>query len=413
MSSTSVVPRGADRIAWQVACGLLLALAVSVVAVLIYGYAYSGSDVQVYHQGGASILDGVNPYDFTQDFNQKFIYTPFAAIAFVPLSPLPLSLAMGAWTLIAMLCLAGVLWRIIGRLGVASRGRQATWTLVGMVAVLPLTPVVFELWVGQIEIILMAVVFASLTTRSPRWRGYGVGIAAGIKLTPLIFIPYLLLTRQFRTAGQAVIGFLGTILVGFAVIPGASWSYWKGMFVDMSRMLPDNNQFLNQSIRGLLERLPTEATHGTGPWLLVAGLVGAAGLAVATWAHRRGEEITGILACAITGVLCSPLSWGHHWVWCVPVVVLCFHRAWRNGSPRQQLGAVAVWLAFASGTIWIFNPNLDYQSFWSIVFTNQLIVIGLALLATLAVLLWRGDRRARTPAPSAEPAPAELVTTSS
>jgi hypothetical protein len=47
MSSTSVVTRGADRIAWQVACGLLLALAVSVVAVLIYGYAYSGSDVQV------------------------------------------------------------------------------------------------------------------------------------------------------------------------------------------------------------------------------------------------------------------------------------------------------------------------------------------------------------------------------
>jgi alpha-1,2-mannosyltransferase len=406
MTSVSIVPPRADRITWQVTCGIALAFAVAVVGTLFYGHLFAGSDLEVYHQGGGSILQGVSPYDFTQAYNQKFIYTPFAAVVFVPFAPLPLNLTMGLWTFITMLCLEGVLWRVIGRLGVASRGRRATWTVVGTAAMLPLTPVLFEFWVGQIEILLMALVLADLTAKSDRWRGYGVGIAAGIKLTPLIFIPYLLLTRRFRAAGQAVIGFVATILVGFAVMPGASWSYWHGTFVDMSRMLPDNDQTLNQSIRGFLERLPTQGTHGVGPWLVVGGLFAVAGLAVAVWASRRGEELTGILACAITGVLVSPLSWAHHWVWCVPVVALCCHRAWRNGSRRQRVGAAAVWLAFASSSVWIFDP---VAGFWTVVFTNQLIVIGVALLATLAVLLWRNDHRVRVAPQPPDVVPAEPV----
>jgi len=134
-----------------------------------------------------------------------------------------------------------------------------------------------------------------------------------------------------------VLGFLGTILVGFVVIPGVSWSYWHGTFLDLPRMLPDDTQILNQSLRGLLERLPTQGTHGVGPWL-VAGLVGIAGLSVAVWASRRGEELAGILACALTGVLVSPLSWGPHWVWCAPVVAPI-----ARGATVSRRGSSAQW----------------------------------------------------------------------
>lgn len=402
MTSVAQRPQRPDRVAWQVASGVLLAVAVAVAATFLYGHLFWGSDLEVYHQGGASILHGVSPYDFTQTNNQQFIYTPFAAVVFVPFAWLPLNLALGVWTLIAMLCLEATVWLVLGHLGGMTRGRRATWTVVGTAAMLPLTPVMFELWTGQIELLLMLLIVADLTRRSERFRGYGVGIAAGIKLTPLIFIPYLLLTRRFRAAGQAVIGFVGTIAVGFAVMPGASWSYWHGTFFDMSRMLPDNNEFLNQSLRGLLDRLPYQAMHGTAPWLLVAGLVGVAGLALAVWASRRGEEMTGVLTCAITGVLVSPLSWEHHWVWCVPVVVLCAHRAWRNRSGVQKVGAGAVWLGFAASSGWIVQLCLllpaAFVGFWSVVFTNQLIAIGLVLLCTLAILLWRNDRRAATTA---------------
>ena len=46
-----------------------------------------------------------------------------------------------------------------------------------------------------------------------------MGIAAGIKLVPLIFIPYLLLTRRFRQAAVAAAAFAATVAAGFIVLP--------------------------------------------------------------------------------------------------------------------------------------------------------------------------------------------------
>ena len=58
------------------------------------------------------------------------------------------------------------------------------------------------------------------------------GIAAGIKLTPLIFVPYLLVTRKWREAAGCVGGFLATVAVGFIVLPHDSSKWWlHGMVI--------------------------------------------------------------------------------------------------------------------------------------------------------------------------------------
>ena len=74
-------------------------------------------------------------------------------------------------------------------------------------------------------------------TRASRWwKGLGVGIAAGIKLVPLIFIPYLLLTRRFRQAGMAAAGFAATVAVGFTLLPADSGKWWlRGLFFNGGR----------------------------------------------------------------------------------------------------------------------------------------------------------------------------------
>jgi hypothetical protein len=100
-------------------------------------------------------------------------------VIFVPLAWFPLNIAMGLWTLIGMLCLETVIWRVFGRLGGLSRNQRATWTVVAIVAALPLTPAVFEVWTGQVEPLLMVLIVVDLTARSERLRGYGIGIAAG------------------------------------------------------------------------------------------------------------------------------------------------------------------------------------------------------------------------------------------
>ena len=64
-------------------------------------------------------------------------------------------------------------------------------------------PVAYTLHLGEINLILAALIGTDLLRREDgAWRqGAGTGLAAGIKLTPLIFVAYLALTGRLRAAG--------------------------------------------------------------------------------------------------------------------------------------------------------------------------------------------------------------------
>lgn len=155
-----------------------------------------------------------------------------------------------------------------------------------------------------------------------RWpTGILIGIASAIKLTPAIFIIYLLVTGRTRSAIRAAIVTVMLTVAGFIVAPADSARFWlQGNFADTAWMIHpiSVDDVSNQSLNGALLRL-----FGHVPVLsLIVGLVTACiGLAVAVIAHRRGEPVAGMLACAITGLLVSPLSWHEHWVWIVPVLM--------------------------------------------------------------------------------------------
>ena len=159
--------------------------------------------------------------------------------------------------------------------------------------------------------------------------GIGIGLAAGVKLTPLIFIPYLLLTRKYRQAAVASGVFVATVALGYAVLPKDSGTYWvHGLFLKANRIV-----FLgtrgNQSLRGAVTRLAGSVTSGTAPWIAAAILVVIAGLIAAAVLYRAGHPVPGMLACALTGLLVSPLSWDHHWVWVAPAIALLAHQGAR------------------------------------------------------------------------------------
>lgn len=66
-------------------------------------------------------------------------------------------------------------------------------------------------------------------------------------------------------------------------------------------------------------------------WLLCAGVVAVAGLWAAQLAHRHGRHLLSLTVCGLTAPMVSPFSWGHHWVWVVPLLVLCLDQAVRWG----------------------------------------------------------------------------------
>src|SRR4029077_11802972 len=247
-----------------------------------------------------------------------------------------------------------------------------------------LEPVAMTLFFGQINLVLLALVVGDLALPDRiKGKGIGIGLAAGIKLTPLIFIPYLLFTRRVKAAVVSALTFAVTVGLGFALLPHASAVYWGGQFARPSKHFHLDNQSLN----GVILRLTHAGPDAHAYWLVAAGVVGIAGLATSILASRRGHELLGPVACAATGLLVSPVSWSHHYVYVVPALVLAAYGPRRLGY--RILGAALVvglfgWWPLPIGNQGGYDPNA------------QLLPRGLLLLApnrgnrATVEFTWRG-----------------------
>lgn len=200
-----------------------------------------------------------------------------------------------------------------------------------------LEPVFQTLHFGQINLLIAVLVLGDLSRPDgARTKGVALGVAAGIKLTPAVFIVYLLVSGRVRAALTGAGAFFGTVAIGWAVLPGPSAEFWTRRVFETGRVgrgwIVDN-----QSLRGLLARLLHTGQPG-GAWVAVAALTAVAGLAVAVRAARCGAEAWGAACCAVTALLVSPISWSHHWVWCVPLLALLAADAASLGEPPGTRG---------------------------------------------------------------------------
>jgi alpha-1,2-mannosyltransferase len=326
-------------------------------------------DLVVYRNGGL-IVRHVSPaydahlasplYDWTGQHGVQFTYPPFAAVIFAVASVLSWTAMRWAMTLASLAALWLSLWLVFGALRYRGQVRMGATLGVSALA-LATEPVQQTLALGQVNLLLMLLIVADLLTggalvpggRTRWWHGFGIGIAAGVKLTPLIFIPYLLLIRRYRQAATAAAVFTATVTLGYAILPRDSGTYWAhGLFGKANRIV-----FLgtrgNQSLRGVLTRLAGSVNSGTVPWIAAAVLVVIAGLAAATLLYRARQPVPAMLACALTGLLVSPLSWDHHWVWVVPGIALLAHL---GADPKTGRGLVrAAWWAGAAGLFVVFG----------------------------------------------------------
>ena len=78
--------------------------------------------------------------------------------------------------------------------------------------------------------------------------------------------------------------------------------------------------------------------------------VAIAGVVCAALIDRAGHRMAGLLTCALTGLLCSPISWDHHWVWIVPgAVVAAVYAVRARGARRWALAGLAAGLVLVFG----------------------------------------------------------------
>jgi alpha-1,2-mannosyltransferase len=288
-------------------------------------------DLQVYRDGGLIVrhLNYYHPhrpsplYDWPGFEGLPFTYPPFAALVFTVLT-LPSYWAL--WQIaigVNIAALLATIWMTFGALGYRRGLARLGATLVLAAALFWTEPVQRTLFLGQIELVLMALIIWDQCQPDRRWwKGAGIGIAAGIKLVPLIFIPYLLLTRRFRQAAVASGVFAATFLLGFGLLPRDSHKFWLGGLFAQGGRTGFPGWEGNQSLRGIITRLTGSVAGAQPAWLVVAVLTGIAGLICAAVLDRAGHRMVGLLTCALVGLLASPISWDHHWVWIIPATVV-------------------------------------------------------------------------------------------
>jgi len=301
-----------------------------------------GFDLRVYLMGGdLARNDPARLYTWQLRPGIQFTYTPFAALVFALITTVPFRLLMDLAALVttaALVVTVSISFRELGWRGTARTG--ATLLAVGIA--FWLEPVQRTLYLGQIELVQMALIIWDLCQPDGRrWKGAVTGILAGIKLVPLIFIVYLLITRRFREAAVAATTFAATLIAGFALLPHASVQWWlRGYFADAGR-----TGFVggmeNQSLRGMLTRLAGSVVNGQPLWLSAALATGILGLGAAAVLHRSGYTFAGLMTCALTALLISPISWDHHWVWVVPGLIVLVDAALRAPGRLRAAGLAA------------------------------------------------------------------------
>jgi alpha-1,2-mannosyltransferase len=407
----------APRLALAATLFLISLAALLAVFQVFARHPWSMLDLRIYLWGGGLVRHGDDPYQYHYVHGLQFTYTPFAAWLFSAIAYAKAQIVKVALTAASIAALVAVLWLTWGALGYPRSQGRLSATLCSAAVALLLEPVWQTLSYGQINLILMLVIVADMCLPDDRrWKGIGIGLAAGFKLTPLIFIPYLLLTKRFRAAAVASVTFLVTVGVSLLVLYAAGEDYWlDGLFLNSKRI--GNLHYVgNQSLNGALLRLLGNVAAAGTYRLLVMGLAAIAGLLLATWASRRGHDMGGLIICALTGLLVSPVSWSHHWVWVAPGLVvltdLAINPRWRPASRRWQwalyAGSVTIVVIFA-GPLWAV-PSPAVQGFVMTapqqVIGDLYVLSGLIALAVVAVVMFRTrkDQRLLPLAYAASPA---------
>ncbi len=362
-------------------------------------------DIQVYLMG-ARHLRSPHLYSlYLPGVHLPFTYPPFSTLFFWPLTLLSTGAAGVVWALVNLGALVVVIAVTLLHVHPELRSNEphVPWSTVLLLlgpAVL-IEPVMLDLSFGQINLVLLALVLVDATTRvqvagRTLPRGIGIGIAAAIKLVPFIFVPFLIVTRQFRAALTTIVTAGVCTLLAFVANPSASAAFWTKYVNDQSR-IGTVTYVSNQSLEGALDRVTHHVwtPHSIQAIELLAAL---AGLAVAWWAWRVSSTFLAVMVMGDAGLLASPITWAHHMVWIVPVLAWLW---WGVDRPRSgRIWAVVVATLFYVAPMWILahGPAFDtHEHGVALVVDNSFTVAAVGLLVAVAAILTMRRTRAIPP----------------
>ncbi|OFK67565.1 MULTISPECIES: glycosyltransferase 87 family protein [unclassified Corynebacterium] len=327
-------------------------------------------DLAIYRMAGEDLNAGGLLYDAPYIFEFPFTYPPFAGLLFKVLPFFSKDALTIIWPSLMFLAVLAIIVMIFRERGVKMTP-AAVLIAVLLTALTPANETMHgSLYYGQVNVFLMLLVAFDFLPIKRRLPGVGIGLAAGIKLTPAYMGLALLFEKRWWAAAGAVITFLVTVVLGFLFVPDAM-VFWTDAMFNSSRV----GEHANPGAKSLRSLMFRELGIDGGIWWILAVIVVFAltCLALRT-AYLRGNRSAAFALTGLSTCLVSPFSWYHHFVWTIPFIVMVFVSVNQAVSSRvsgkggEQLAGLAsvaalfvLSLPFMSVPVWftMSSANLD------------------------------------------------------
>ena len=413
----------------------VVTLLAALIGVIVYRFSiYDGNsafvwrvplDLKIYWLAGGEVAQGADLYDNAYIGNLPFTYPPFSGTLFKWLSPLADDPLILLWQGGTALALFTVIMLVLRERGL--KLSPAMWLLgILLLCCTPANePVHGTLFFGQINIFLMLLVALDLLPRKRALPGIGIGLAAGMKLTPAYMGLVLLFQKRWWQAIIAILTFAVTVAIGFVTIPDSA-EFWTDAIFKSSRVGEHTNPGA-QSIRSVMVR----AWGIDGGWVWLAAVVVVfilTCLALRTAMKHRNNSAALALA-GISSCLVSPFSWYHHWVWTVPLAVVvlvsvnqALGRRLHGFLGAQFAGFVsvlamcAVTMPFISAPVWLSAASRSLNH-WDLQPWGMLAFTGAGVIYIAFYAVWgfipgtQPAKETTTPGSPQQPAAAQSAAT--
>ena len=344
-------------------------------------------DLDVYREASDVAWAGGDLFGLTYtDVGLPWLYPPFAILFLTPISWLSEVSAQVVWTAITLVSV--VVYAVVCVWNFAAdRFHTLVVYVVTVAFALAMEPTESNINFGQVNILLAMFLVLDLSYRTGKLpQGVLTGIAAAVKLTPLLVAVYFLVTKRVKSALWTIGTFVACTVLAWAVFPQASWVYWSGTFLESDRV--GVSYISNQSINGMLQRALSEPGLAKLLWLALGGLVAVGVLVLAHHLFGTYPHLTDALVLA-TILLVSPISWTAHWILILPLLLV----AALPDRPVPLLQGLAGLLALAL-MYGVVRPSETAQRLIepessNLLFANTFTWLTLALGVACTVWYWR------------------------
>ncbi|MDN6553007.1 MAG: glycosyltransferase 87 family protein [Corynebacterium flavescens] len=403
----------------------LVILLSALVAVVFYRFTiYSGNynamawivpfDLSIYRLAGQDVAHGGLLYDGPYIDNFPFTYPPFAAVIFEQMASWSDNLIISVWQGGIFVCLLIIILMIFRERGLRLSPLAILVAILLTAATPANEPIHGTLFYGQINVLLMLLVALDILPHKWRLPGIGIGLAAGLTLTPAYMGLVLLFQRRWWAAGISVVTFIVTVVLGFLFIPDAK-VFWTDAMFNSSRV-GDHDNTGAKSLRSLMYRV--WGIDGGWKWLLAVLVVFILTCLALRTAYKLRNNSAALTVAGLSSCLVSPFAWYHHFVWTIPLGIVVFiavnqavgdrlHSVW--GAQLAGLlsfaALILIQLPFVSAPVWeqLSSRGLDSTTFlhpWlSTIFTATCLV-AIAVYAAWGFIPRKAAAKSSVPAAS-------------